>query len=131
MKGQVSIVLRYALWATVFSAFLVASISCAVESTLATPSGQASIDSYYETAATGVKVCEITLKITNIGSQKIKTSCVSLTVGTSSHSYNMTSVYTIDILAGQSIFVTTTVSYENSSESTTSSGITINGQFYE
>jgi hypothetical protein len=83
------------------------------------------VDSYYEASGSGAKTCIITFKITNTGVKKITTSTISYSVKTDKRTYKATNLFQAYVLAGQSIYESTTVTYYDSTESTTSADISV------
>jgi len=95
------------------------------------PKGEASVVAFLETTESGVKLCSVTLKLSNTGLSKIRTSTVSLSLVTGARTYLSTYVSTLAILPGKSVYETKTVAYADPGEATEQAKITVAEQFYE
>jgi len=68
------------------------------------PAGKASILSSYELTASGIKTCEVTLKILNTGQSTISNYTISLSAATDARTYYKTASDSLTILPGKNAY---------------------------
>ena len=108
-----------------------AMVSCAPSVSGWYPSGSAVVASSWEVGDTTSKSCDFTIKITNPGQSKITQTTVSVSVTTNARTYYKTIDSTETILPSGSVFADGSVNYAAATETLSSGGITIVGQFYQ
>ncbi len=95
------------------------------------PSGKATVVSWYETSASGSKVCTITLKIENVGRSTIDASTVSISAKTDVRTYYKTIAESFVILPGKSAYVDVAIAYASDTEALAADGLSIVDEYYQ